>query len=212
VKIKKELEVIRLSLHRFFAGFFQLLRAAFGEWRARKMLRPGLQEWLMPALLALLAGCSSVDPIAFQNTSHRQIYSLNLEDLEKLQFYISTDVVAQYQDASGTKSLLVPRLTPGVVTSAGPDWLKVSFKDGGADVPFLADLTQYDPRYWIASEVEGSKDFKRIAQLPGESFIYKGTQYTLVSGADAYLLFDWESWKKVVETRVVTEGRRVGER
>jgi hypothetical protein len=166
----------------------------------------------MAPVLALLAGCSSVPPIAFQNTSHRQIYSLSLADLEKLQFYISTDVVAQYQDASGTKSFLVPRLTPGVVTGAGPNWLKVSFREGGADVPFLADLTQYDPRYWIASEVEGSNDFKRIAQLPGESFIYKGTRYTLVSGADAYLLFDWEGWKKVVETRVVTEGRRVGER
>jgi hypothetical protein len=185
---------------------------AFVVSRTRGMRGPSHRGWLMVAVLALLAGCSSAAPIAFQNTSHRQTYSLNLEDLEKLQFYISTDVVAQYQDASGTKSLLVPRLTPGVVTGAGPDWLKVSFKEGGADVPFLTDLTQYDPRYWIASEVEGSKDFKRIAELPGESFIYKGTRYTLVSGADAYLLFDWESWKKVVETRVVTEGRRVGEK
>jgi hypothetical protein len=163
----------------------------------------------MGTFLFLLAGCSSTAPIAFQNTSHRQIYSLTAADLEKLQFYISTDVVAQYQDGDGTKSLLLPKMTPGVVTGAGPDWLKVSFKVGGADVPFLADLTQYDPRYWIASEVEGSKDFKRIAALPGEAFIYKGTRYTLVSGADAYLLFDWEGWKKVVETRIATEGRRV---
>jgi hypothetical protein len=163
----------------------------------------------MGTFLFLLAGCSSTAPIAFQNTSHRQIYSLTAADLEKLQLYISTDVVAQYQDGDGTKSLLLPKMTPGVVTGAGPDWLKVSFKVGGADVPFLADLTQYDPRYWIASEVEGSKDFKRIAALPGEAFIYKGTRYTLVSGADAYLLFDWEGWKKVVETRIATEGRRV---
>jgi hypothetical protein len=32
--------------------------------------------WLMAALLALLAGCST-PPIAFQNNSHRQVYSLN---------------------------------------------------------------------------------------------------------------------------------------
>jgi hypothetical protein len=168
---------------------------------------------LMVVLSFLLASCSSSAPIAFQNTSHRQIYSLTLEDLEKLQFYISTNVVAQYQDpAGGTKSLLLPRLTPGVVTGAGPNWLKVSFRDGGADVPFLADLTQYDPRYWIASEVEGSNDLKRITNLPGEAFIYKGTRYTLVSGDDAYLLFDWDVWKKIVETRVVTQGREVGGR
>ena len=30
-------------------------------------------------------------------------------------------------------------------------------------------------------------------------FIYKGTPSTLVSGADALLLIDWESWKEVVE-------------
>jgi hypothetical protein len=80
---------------------------------------------LMVVLSFLLASCSSSAPIAFQNTSHRQIYSLTLEDLEKLQFYISTNVVAQYQDpAGGTKSLLLPRLTPGVVTGAGPNWLE----------------------------------------------------------------------------------------
>ena len=139
--------------------------------------------------------------------------AMPLEDLEKLQFYISTNVVAQYQDpAGGAKSLLLPKLTPGVVTAAGPNWLKVSFREGGADVPFLTDLTQYDPRYFIASEIEGSNDFKMIANLRGESFIYKGTRYTLVSGDDAYLLFDWEGWKKIVETRVATQGREVGER
>jgi len=177
------------------------------------MRRRTNRGFLMVALSFLLASCSSSPPIAFQNTSHRQIYSLTLEDLEKLQFYVSTNVVAQYQDPAGeTKSLLLPKLTPGVVTGAGPNWLKVSFREGGADVPFLTDLTQYDPRYFIASEVEGSNDFKRITNLRGESFIYKGTRYSLVSGDDAYLLFDWEGWKKIVETRVATPGREVGER
>jgi hypothetical protein len=175
------------------------------------MPRRSNRGFLMVAFSFLLASCSSSTPIPFQNTSHRQIYSLTLEDLEKLQFYVSTNVVAQYQDpAGGTKSLLLPKLTPGVVTGAGPNWLKVSFREGGADVPFLTDLSDYDPRYWIASEIEGSNDFKRITY--GESFIYKGTRYTLVSGDDAYLLFDWEGWKNIVETRVVTQGREVGER
>jgi hypothetical protein len=34
----------------------------------------------------------------------------------------------------------------------------------------------------------------------------------LVSGADAILLMDWDGWKRVVETRKVTEGRGVGDR
>jgi hypothetical protein len=167
--------------------------------------------WLMAALLALLAGCST-PPIAFQNNSHRQVYSLNVEDMQKLQFYISRDVVAQYQDATGTKSLLLTRLTPGVVTGAGPNWVRVSFKEGGVDVPFITDPNQYDGRYWIATEVEGTKDLKKIADLPDRSILYKGTRYKLVSGADAILLMDWDGWKRVVETRKVTEGRGVGDR
>jgi hypothetical protein len=172
---------------------------------------PKIHGWLLVALFSFLVSCSSAPPIAFQNNSHRQIYSLNLEDLEKLQFYISRDVVAQYQDATGTKSLLVPRLTPGVATDAGPNWIKVSFREGGVDVPFIADPNQYDGRYWIATEVEGTKDFKRIADLPEKSIVYKGTRYKLVSGSDAILLMDWEGWKKLVETRKVTEGRQVGD-
>jgi len=132
--------------------------------------------------------------------------------LEKLQFYISTDVVAQYQDATGTKSLLLTRLTPGVATDAGPNWIKVSFREGGVDVPFITDPNQYDGRYWIATEVEGSKDFKRIYELPDRFFLYKGIRYKVVSGADAILLFDLDGWKRVVETRKVTEGRQVGDK
>jgi len=175
------------------------------------MIVPGIHGWLVVAVFSLLVSCSSAPPIAFQNTSHRQVYSLNLEDLEKLQFYISRDVVAQYQDATGTKSLLLPRLTPGVVTSAGPNWLKVSFKEGGVDVLFITDPNQYDGRYWIATEVDGSKDFKKVMDLPDKSILYKGTRYKLVSGDDAILLFDWDGWKSLVETRTVTEGRRVGD-
>jgi hypothetical protein len=161
--------------------------------------------------MLLPVGCSSVPPIPFQDITHRKNYSLGLEDLSKLQFYISSDVIAQFQDASGTKSLLLPRLTPGVATAEGPDWIKVSFREGGVDVPFVTDLKQADGRYWIATEMEGSKEIKRITDLPDKSFLHKGVRYKLVSGADAMLLVDWETWNRVIETRKVTEGRRIGQ-
>jgi hypothetical protein len=110
-----------------------------------------------------------------------------------------------------TQAFLVPSLTPGVVTAAGPNWVKVSFRKGGADVPFVADPNQYDSRYYIASEVEGGKAFKRVTEVPGRVFIYKGTPLTLVYGADAMLLLDVNSWETVAETRKITEGRRVGD-
>ena len=193
------------------SGTPELVYACVGSW-TDPMRRRSNRVCLMVAFSFLLASCSSAPPMAFQNISHRQTYSLNLEDLKKVQFYISSDVVAQYQDATGTKSLLLTRLTPGVATDAGPNWIKVSFREGGVDVPFIADPNQYDGRYWIATEVEGSKDFKRIYELPDRSFLYKGVRYKVVSGADAVLLFDLEGWKKVVETRKVTGGRQVGDR
>jgi hypothetical protein len=202
---EKTAEGVSVKIHE------RLATLAFAGSCARLTGGGRIRGWLMATLLSLLAGCST-PPIAFQNNSHRQVYSLNVEDLQKLQFYISRDVVAQYQDATGTKSLLLTRLTPGVVTGAGPNWVRVSFKEGGVDVPFITDPNQYDGRYWIATEVEGTKDLKKIADLPDRSILYKGTRYKLVSGADAILLMDWDGWKRVVETRKVTEGRGVGDR
>lgn len=171
------------------------------------------REWLILALVCLLVGCSSAPrTISFQHNYHRQDWSFNEEDLKHLQFYISTDIVARYKDAKGTKSLLVPGLTPVVVTGAGPNWLKVNFREGGVEVPFVTDPNHYNALYWIATEVEGSKEFKKITEIPERFFLHKGIRYQLVSGSDAYLLVDWEGWEKLAETRKVTEGRRVGER
>jgi hypothetical protein len=168
------------------------------------------QACLVVALFFLLVGCSS-DPTTFPflNNTHRQAYSLTEDDLKKVQFYVSTEVMAQVKDSGATQSFLVPAMTPGVVTAAGPNWIKVSFRKGGADVPFVADPNQYDSRYYLASEVEGGRDFKRVTEVPGKVFTYKGTPLTLVSGADAMLLLDWDSWEKVAATRKVTGGRVV---
>jgi len=170
-----------------------------------------VRGFMVGALFFLLAGCSSGPTTwPFLNKSHRLDYSLNEDDLKKVQFYVSTDVLAQVKDPVATQSFLVPRMTPGVVTAAGPNWIKVSFRVGGVDVPFVADPNQNDSRYWIASEIEGGKDFKRVTEVPGRVFIYKGTPLTLVSGADAILLVDLDTWQKVADTRKVTQGRRVG--
>jgi hypothetical protein len=208
-----QLERTAMKIQKRFAilSTAQLVYALVGL-RICSMRRRSNQGLLTVSVIFLLAGCSSAPPMAFQNYSHRQTPSLNLEDLEKLQFYISSDVVAQYQDAMGTKSLLLARLTPGVATGAGANWIKVSFREGGVDIPFITDLNLYDGRYWIATEVEGSKDLKKISELPDRFFVHKGVRYKVVSGADAILLFDSETWKKVVETRKATQGRKVGDR
>ena len=187
------------------AGTWVASRTCSNHWQ-------NFQGCLAVAIFFLIVGCSGPTTLPFQNYTHRQAYSLSEDDLKKVQFYVSAEVVAQVKDPTATQSFVVPMLTPGVVTAAGPNWVKVSFRQGGADVPFVADPKLNDSRYYIASEVEGGKSFKRVTEVPGKVFIYKGTQLNLVSGADAMLLVDWDSWHKVAETRKVTEGRRVGDK
>jgi hypothetical protein len=188
------------------AAVFVASRTCSNHWQ-------NLRGCLAVALVFFLVGCSSSPTtLPFQNYTHRQALSLSEDDLKKVQFYVSTAVVAQVKEPTATQSFVVPMLTPGVVTAAGPNWLKVNFREGGAEVPFVADPNVNDSRYYIASEVEGGKSFKRVTEVPGKVFIFKGTQLNLVSGADAMLLVDWDSWHKVAETRKVTEGRRVGDK
>lgn len=172
-----------------------------------------IRGWLIVFFLSFLVGCSSAPrTIGFQHNYHRQVYSFTEGELKNLQFYISTDVLAQYQDTTGTKSILLARLTPGVVTSAGPDWLKVSFREGGINVPFITDLSRNNDRYWLATAIKGEEDFKKIKELPEKVFLYEGTRYLLVTGARAYLIVDSEGLNKLVKSRKTTEGRRVGDK
>src|SRR6266496_6477766 len=105
MQIKKRPSMLRTA---------ELVDACAGSWIG-SMKRRSIRGFLMIAVIFLLAGCSSARPIPFQNTSHREIYSLNLGDLEKLQFYISGDVFF-FQAEDGIRDLYVT----GVQTCALP--------------------------------------------------------------------------------------------
>ncbi len=190
---------------------------------------------LSGCILVMLAAPPSLPPprTAFLHMAHRQNYSLTAQELRDLQLYISTTVLAQYEGATEKKSVLVSAGTPGVVTDVGPDWLKVSFREGGIDVPFIIDRTDRsrkdiryfratkeglvedkgskDSQYWLATEVEGRKGFYMIKELPEKVFLYEGTRYSLVTGARAYLKVDPEGLNKLVKSRKATEGRQVSD-
>jgi len=192
-----------------------------------------IQAWLVVLPFYLLSGCIAPPPIpprtAFLHTAHRQNYSLTAQELRGLRFYISTTVLAQYEGATGKKSVKMSQGTLGVVTDVGPDWLTVSFREGGIDVPFIIDRTDRskkgsryfratkeglvevegskDSQYWLATEVEGRKGFYMIKDLPEKVFLYEGTRYSLVTGARANLIVDSKGLDKLVKSRQVTEGR-----
>ena len=165
--------------------------------------------WITTVLLLLLVSCATSSKEIFLNRTYRENLSLEEQELKTLQFFISTSVYVQYDSPTGKKTILLPEETPGVVTSVGPDWLKVSFRKGGADVPFIVNKSaQYD-LYYVATEVPGKTGFHMLKDLPEKIFYYEGTAYRVISGDKAHLMVDSKGMQKLLKKRVPTGGRRV---
>ena len=95
-----------------------------------------------------------------------------------------------------------------VVTAVGPDWLKVSFREGGADVPFVVDSQgEYDV-YSVATELPGQAGFHMIKNLPQKVFYYNGTPYQVMYGDKAFLQVEEKELQKLLKKRIPTKGRR----
>jgi hypothetical protein len=92
------------------------------------------------------------------------------------------------------------------VTGAGPNWLKVNSREGGVDVPFVTDPNRYNALYRIATEVEGSKEFKKISELPEKVFLRTGTRYQLVSDPMPSCWWTGKAGKGWPRQQRVTEG------
>jgi hypothetical protein len=164
--------------------------------------------WIAVISLLVLVSCASSYKPMFLNRTHRVNLSLDDEELKHLQFYISTDVLVQYDGPSGKQSLFLPDETPGVVTAVGPDWLKVSFREGGADVPFVVDSRSPYDLYYVATELPGQAGFHMLKDLPQKVFYYNGTPYQVIYGDKAHLLVDGEQLQELLEKRIPTRGRR----
>ena len=172
------------------------------------MRRHRKQAWIALLSLLVLASCARSYKEMFLNRTYRENLSLQDEELKTLQFYISTNVLVQYESPSGKQSLLLPEETPGVVTAVGPDWLKVSFREGGAEVPFVVDRrSQYD-LYYVATELPGQTGFYMLKELPQKVFYYNGTPYQVIYGDKAHLLVDGKELQKLLKKRIPTQGRR----
>jgi hypothetical protein len=166
--------------------------------------------YLITALCLFLVSCATKPAHdIFLNQAYRQDLSLNDEELKSLQFFISTNVYVQYDSPEGKKTILLREQTPGVATSSGPDWLKVSFREGGVDIPFVADQRADYDMYYIATELPGKTGFHMIKELPEKTFYHEGTPYRVIHGEKAHLLVDAEGLAALAKKRITTKGRRV---
>lgn len=85
------------------------------------------------AALLLLAACATPTQ-TFLHRAHRQNFALRPDELESIQFYVSTEILArnEAQPDSPAGVVIVPVGTPGAVLEVGENWMRVSFSEGAA--------------------------------------------------------------------------------
>jgi hypothetical protein len=172
---------------------------------------------LLAVATVSLSVCSSVPKkINFLHTSVRETYLMQPEELKELQFYISENILAQNEErlTGATEAgdvVVVASGTRGVVTEVGPNWLRVSFEEGGPGVLFVSDTSKPEDRYWLATTADGSSDVYKVKDLPDQVLENQGRRFKVVQGADAYLLLDREDFDELVAHRRHIKGRPVPE-
>ena len=180
----------------------------------REFSRRGARPiWPALALILALVGCSDMQPYRFMQRQHRETYAIEAPDMTRLQFFVSTKVVAHDLDAPGAEGLvLVSAGTPGRAIAAGPRWIRVQFQEGGQGVVFLANpATHRDTAYALATETDGGDGYRHVRDVPDHVLQAGGRRYRIVEGWDAELLVDGDTLHKLVEGRRHVEGQRISD-
>ncbi len=179
------------------------------------MMRSCTGRWLALFAVLFVSGCSN--PLgqrpmpSFLHTRHRENLSIDTQELKKLQFYISTQILARVvstpgRGASPEDVIIVPQLTRGMANEVGPNWLRVRFSEEGSGVVFVAVVTQGDSAYWLATEIEGQQGFHKLKDLPKKILLNQGTAYELIYGDHARLLISEKDLSKLMQQRRHLEG------
>ena len=168
----------------------------------------------LTVLAALFLAACGPKAQLFLHTRHREVLSIQPEELRELQFYNSTEILAK--DASTPEVtatpgavIIVSQRTRGRVTEVGPNWLRVAFAEGGSGVAFLTLDAPENNAYWLATETEGQEGLKRLKDLREKVLLHQGTPYEVVWGSDARLLVDRKHLEKLISRRRHLEGEKV---
>jgi len=177
---------------------------------------PNRMSFAVASLSSLTAVCAlacAPSTQLFLDRQHRADYALELEELERAQFYVSDEIVAQELGPAGLLEgrdhvFVVARGTPGVVTDAGPHWLRVSFGLGPGGVLFLAkSAANVDSVYALASDAGAGQPPMRVQDLSDRTLSVAGRRFRVISGADARLLIADADLDHLIEARRHAPGR-----
>jgi hypothetical protein len=176
--------------------------------QARSPLRA---TWMALAILPALVGCAKSPKILFLEHQHVDAYSFTQQDLDRLQFYASSEVVAQDMDAPpGAEGVVLMNAgTPGVAVASGHGWIRVRFQQGYEGAVFLADPTaQGDTGYALATE-DGGGGYSLVRNDDDRILRLGGRRYRVAIGAHSSLLVDRDQLKKLIDSRPHVQGQRV---
>jgi len=171
--------------------------------------------WIALTLVAGLVACAKKPMmIPFLQKEHREAYHFTEQDLERIKFYSSSDVVVEDLDAAtpgGEGMMLVDDAKPGVAVGSGPGWIRVRFQDSSAGLVFLADPAAHgDTGYSLATEVDGG-GYRLVRSDDDRIRRYAGRRYRVPIGAFAELVVDQEKFAQFLIAREQNPGRPVQE-
>jgi hypothetical protein len=172
-----------------------------------------LATWI--AFVPAFIGCAKKPMmVPFLQKEHREAYRFTEQDLERVKFYSSSDVVVEDLDAppGGEGMMLVDDAKPGVAIGSGPGWIRVRFQDSGAGLVFLADPAAHgDTGYSLATEVDGG-GYRLVRSDDDRILRYAGRRYRVPIGAFAELVVDHDKFVEFLSARQQNPGRPVQER
>lgn len=171
--------------------------------------------WIALALVAGLVACAKKPMmVPFLQKEHREAYRFTEQDLERIKFYSSSDVVVEDLDAppGGEGMMLVDDAKPGVAVGSGPGWIRVRFQDSSAGLVFLADPAAHgDTGYSLATEVDGG-GYRLVRSDDDRILRYAGRRYRVPIGAFAELVVDHDKFVEFLTARQQNPDRPVQER
>jgi len=184
----------------------------------RHTLPPTRMTILLATLIAFapaIVGCAKKPMmVPFLQKEHREAYAFTEQDLERVQFYSSSDVVVEDLDAKpgGEGMMLVDDAKPGVAIGSGPGWIRVRFPESSAGLVFLADpAAQGDTGYSLATEVDGG-GYRRVRDDDQRILRLAGRRYRVAIGAFAELVVDHDKFTEFLVARQQAQGQRAEER
>ncbi len=158
----------------------------------------------------VFSGCTTPKE-TFLKVQHRENFALQDEEIARLQFYISREVLARNTaDPTAASSIIVvPAGTAGRASEVKEDYIRVSFDRGGQGVYFLALPEGRDAVYWLATEIPGKPGLHALRDLDPPIIRVPEGEFELIKGSGARLLVNSDDLQKLIDSRRHAQGRVV---